>query len=52
MGVHAGTHVDAPLHFIDDGKSVDELGSQFVYRVGSSGGCPRSQMIQPEHISQ
>ncbi|HEY8500785.1 MAG TPA: cyclase family protein [Clostridia bacterium] len=24
-GVHAGTHIDAPLHFIDDGKSVDKL---------------------------
>lgn len=24
-GVHAGTHIDAPLHFIDNGKSVDKL---------------------------
>jgi len=24
-GVHAGTHVDAPLHFIPGGKSVDQL---------------------------
>jgi arylformamidase len=24
-GVHSGTHVDAPLHFFDDGISVDEL---------------------------
>lgn len=24
-GVHSGTHVDAPLHFIPDGKSVDQL---------------------------
>jgi len=24
-GVHAGTHIDAPLHFIDGGKSVDQL---------------------------
>jgi len=24
-GVHAGTHIDAPLHFIEDGKSVDQL---------------------------
>ena len=24
-GVHAGTHVDAPLHFFDDGLSVDRL---------------------------
>lgn len=25
MSVHAGTHVDAPFHFINDGKHVDEL---------------------------
>lgn len=25
MGLHTGTHIDAPLHFIDEGKSIDEL---------------------------
>lgn len=25
MGLHTGTHIDAPLHFIDKGKSIDEL---------------------------
>jgi arylformamidase len=25
LGVHTGTHVDAPLHFLDDGAGVDEL---------------------------
>jgi arylformamidase len=25
MDAHTGTHIDAPLHFIDNGKSVDEL---------------------------
>lgn len=25
MGVHTGTHVDAPLHFIDGGKGIDQL---------------------------
>jgi arylformamidase len=25
MGVHTGTHVDAPYHFIDDGKTVESL---------------------------
>ncbi|MEJ2510793.1 MAG: cyclase family protein [Anaerolineales bacterium] len=25
MGVHTGTHVDAPYHFIDGGKTVDML---------------------------
>lgn len=25
MGMHTGTHVDAPLHFIPDGKNLDEV---------------------------
>ena len=25
MGVHTGTHIDAPCHFESDGKAVDEL---------------------------
>lgn len=25
LGTHAGTHVDAPFHFIQDGATVDEL---------------------------
>ena len=25
MGVHSGTHMDAPLHFLQDGKSIDAM---------------------------
>lgn len=25
MGVHCGTHIDAPKHFIDDGKTIDQI---------------------------
>jgi arylformamidase len=25
LGVHTGTHVDAPLHFLDDGTAAEEL---------------------------
>lgn len=25
MGSHTGTHIDAPYHFFDDGKKIDEL---------------------------
>jgi arylformamidase len=25
MGVHTGTHVDAPFHFLQDGKTVDQI---------------------------
>lgn len=26
MCAHNGTHVDAPFHFVDDGKTIDEMG--------------------------
>ena len=25
MGAHTGTHIDAPLHFVKNGKSIDEI---------------------------
>ncbi|KAF9523368.1 hypothetical protein CPB83DRAFT_862972 [Crepidotus variabilis] len=25
MGTHTGTHIDAPFHFVEDGKTVDQL---------------------------
>lgn len=25
MGVHTGTHMDAPFHFVQDGKKIDEI---------------------------
>jgi len=25
MGVHTGTHIDAPRHFLNDGKTIDQL---------------------------
>ena len=25
LGTHTGTHVDAPLHFIENGKSIDQI---------------------------
>lgn len=30
MCAHNGTHIDAPLHFIKDGKAVDEIGLEAV----------------------
>jgi len=34
MGLHTGTHMDAPMHFLKDGKSLDEL--PFDATVGSA----------------
>lgn len=34
MGVHTGTHIDAPYHFLQDGKTADEMKlSMMVGRV-------------------
>jgi arylformamidase len=30
LGTHAGTHVDAPFHFIPDGSTVDELALEIL----------------------
>lgn len=41
MGVHTGTHVDAPLHFIEGGKGMDEMdlsllmGEAYVFETGA-----------------
>lgn len=41
MGVHTGTHVDAPLHFIEGGKCMDEMdlsllmGEVYVFETGA-----------------
>ena len=32
MGSHTGTHMDAPLHFLDDGKGLDEM--EFEATIG------------------
>ena len=33
-GTHAGTHIDAPRHFLDDGRSLDELSAdEFVWQT-------------------
>lgn len=44
LGEHAGTHVDAPAHFVPGGKTVDEIplekfiGEAFVLDVRGGGG--------------
>jgi arylformamidase len=30
LGVHSGTHVDAPYHFLKDGKTVDQLNPEVL----------------------
>ena len=52
-GCHSATHVDAPRHFIDDGKTVDELdlsgswgAAQLCQHTGLSRG-PTSTVLCP-----
>ena len=50
MSVHAGTHLDAPFHFIDGGTTIDEMpveafvGPALVYEVDAD------RYITREHI--
>jgi arylformamidase len=51
MGVHTGTHVDAPYHFLKDGKTVETLplkkliGRAYVMHLPDS-----VDLITPDHL--
>lgn len=49
-GVHAGTHIDAPLHFLDNGDSVDKIDiNLFAGRVKIID-TQESKSIRYEHV--
>lgn len=56
MGVHTGTHVDAPLHFISDGKPVDGLslrmltGRAYVLRLPDSVDLITAKVLEKAEI--
>ncbi len=50
MGVHTGTHIDAPLHFIDQGKSVDELDTGLFTGWVRVVDARNVKSIGPEHV--
>src|SRR6185369_7085313 len=31
MNIHCGTHMDAPYHFLDDGKTIDQVPLERTY---------------------
>ena len=33
MGAHSGTHVDAPMHFVRDGASIEQLSLDRVFEM-------------------
>lgn len=49
MGTHTGSHVDAPLHFLKGGRSVDQIAlDRFIAEVEVLE--IRSKEIHPEHL--
>jgi arylformamidase len=51
MGVHSGTHVDAPNHFIDGSRRVHELDPQKLVGPCRVIAVPEEvTAIQPEHV--
>ncbi len=52
MGVHTGTHVDAPLHFIDGGKSIDQLDTHLFTGWVRVVDVQQVKSIGPENVHQ
>jgi arylformamidase len=46
--VHAGTHVDAPLHFLDDGLSVENLSLDILIGPAWVAGIEGTSVITPD----
>jgi arylformamidase len=51
-GVHTGTHVDAPLHFIPDGRTVDRLPLEVLTGAAWVAEFPSVQRIRDEELEQ
>jgi arylformamidase len=57
MSAHTGTHMDAPLHFIDNGRSIDELpfeatiGVARVIEIQDAVAIRREELV-PHHIHE
>lgn len=52
MSAHAGTHVDAPVHFIEDGSSVDGLDLDALNGPARVLGIPEMHRIGPELLGE
>ncbi len=58
MGAHTGTHVDAPLHFVRGGGTIDQLdlnlliGPAYVADLSQAGRFISARELQAAHIPQ
>ena len=56
MGVHTGTHVDAPFHFLDNGKTIEEIplsilvGRAYVLHLPNSVRMITAEILQNANI--
>jgi arylformamidase len=50
LGSHAGTHVDAPYHFVADGTTVDELPLEILMGKARVVSLPVRDAIGREHL--
>lgn len=49
--LHTGTHIDAPLHFVQGGRTMDEIAlSQLIRPVKVFDLTEVSEVINPEHL--
>lgn len=52
MGTHQGTHLDAPFHFIADGKTIDQMQlDQFYGEASLIDLAPDSQLAPEAHLT-
>lgn len=52
MGSHTGTHMDAPCHFIDDGKTLDQIDSSCFIGPAQVMAFPGVRSIQLKHVER
>ena len=54
LGTHTGTHVDAPLHFIKDGRSIESLSVDVLVgpaRVVKFPNCPPGKRVEVDELA-
>ena len=49
---HAGTHVDAPLHYISSGYSVDKIPLNHLYGPAFVADCRNAAAVTADHLSK
>ncbi|MCE5279229.1 MAG: cyclase family protein [Planctomycetaceae bacterium] len=51
LGVHTGTHLDAPNHFIDKGDNLDAFGPERFVLEACLVDCGNVQVVTAEHVA-